>query len=67
MINPVLLSILEEEQRELNSKIVKLHSFINHKVYQTLSKTQRTLLDRQLAAMRNYNDIVKLRIIDLRD
>ena len=56
---------LNEEQRELNEKVDKLHAFLYSDKIDKASAYQQDLLRIQLYAMRTYLDILSTRINDL--
>lgn len=56
---------LVDEFNELQKKRFKLEDFINTETFDSLSQTQRGLLQAQAGAMLAYEQILNLRLIDL--
>jgi len=56
---------VEQEQQELNIKILRLGNFIK-KEYKTISDKQRELLKAQYKIMLQYSMILDMRIEDLK-
>ena len=50
------------EQKELDSKIVKLDAFVSSYQYSVLTKPERDMMRRQRVAMVNYSNVLGERI-----
>lgn len=60
----MLIDKLESERNELGEKIQKLIDALDRRDFKGIS--QRELMKRQLGAMLDYGNILRLRIIDLK-
>lgn len=61
-----IITKLEKEKYELNSKIMKLGKFRATEEWNKLSIHHKCLLDIQLSAMRTYLETLMSRLVDLR-
>lgn len=67
MANKEFIKRLENEEDELNDKIIKLDSFMNSSGFTNIPYIQQTLLIIQLDAMRTYSSVLNARLDDLVD
>lgn len=58
----LLLDKLKIEFEDLQEKVNNLESFIQSKEFQNLSSQKRFLLYEQLTHMKNYKEVLKIRI-----
>lgn len=56
------LDKLKNESEDLQEKIIKLENFMQSKEFQDLNNGNRFLLYEQLRHMKNYNEILRIRI-----
>ena len=67
MANKDFIKRLEDEEDELNDKLIKLDSFMNSSGFTNIPYIQQTLLIIQLDAMRTYLTVLNARLDDLVD
>lgn len=60
-----IIDRLHGEASELNERLLKLTMFIMSESYRSLPERQRFLLAQQQLVMRQYHDLLALRIDDL--
>jgi hypothetical protein len=56
------LARLDQEELELNNKIIKLHQYVNSDFFPVLSDASQYLLKKQLEIMTEYSNILNVRI-----
>lgn len=52
-----------DEKRALDEKITKLDAFINTETFHQIPLDERNVLQKQLAVMRQYSDVLRERIV----
>jgi len=62
MIHPEFIVRIQEEQKELRERYIKLRDFMRSKKYSDLSTAEKLLLEKQLEHMDDYERILIIRL-----